>query len=156
MKSILFVCTGNICRSPSAHAVFAHYAAQQGKTGLFQVESAGTHGYHVGERPDERAVRAAQARGISMDGITAQKLRADDFDYYDYIVAMDQGHLQTLSGLKPADAKAQLSLFGDYCTQYRGQDVPDPYYGDLDGFEHVLDMLEDGMSGLLQRIQSVE
>ena len=152
MTSVLFVCTGNICRSPTAEAVFNHVAESKGVVSNFTVRSAGTHGYHVGEPPDARAVEKAAGRGFSMKGMSAQKVVISDFDDFDYIVAMDRGHLEILNDLQPANTKAEVVLFMDYCDSYSDKDVPDPYYGGDEGFDVVLDIIEDGVEGLLQKI----
>lgn len=124
----------------------------QGVTQNFEIESAGTHGYHVGETPDSRAVAAAQARGVSMQGIQARKVTKLDFEIFDHIIAMDQGHYQILERLLPVDSKASLSLFMGYCDDIKIKDVPDPYYGSEEGFETVLDLLEIGAEGIFKRL----
>jgi len=147
---ILFVCTGNICRSPSAEAVLKHALNQASKDHNVFVDSAGTHGYHVGDRPDERAIEAAQRRGISMKGITARQVTVSEFDEFDLILAMDEGHYQILQRLNTSTSNASLEMFSDYCTKKKPKDVPDPYYGGQQGFENVLDILEDGVQGLIK------
>lgn len=150
MKSILFVCTGNICRSPSAEAVLRHQVDLEGHAAQFTIDSVGTHGYHIGEPPDHRADQAAIMRGISMSGIRARKLSAKDFDEFDLIIAMDRGHMKTLQKEKPSQSKAELKLFCDYLPNKGIKDVPDPYYGSDEGFELVLDMLEEGCANILK------
>lgn len=152
MTSVLFVCTGNICRSPTAEAVFRQAVERKGVASKFTAQSAGTHGYHVGESPDARAIEKAQARGFSMKGMRAQKVTVQDFDDFDFIIAMDRGHLDILNGMKPADVKANVVLFMDYCTSYKEKDVPDPYYGSDEGFDKVLDIIEDGVEGMLKKM----
>ena len=146
---ILFVCTGNICRSPSAEAVLRHYLGDRSD---IQIQSAGTQGYHVGEMPDSRAIQAAQRRQISMKGIKASKVSQKDFMSFDHIIALDRGHLGILENLQPDNSTAQLSLFSNYCSVYEGKDVPDPYYKDIQAFEDVLDILEDGARGIISTL----
>ena len=152
MVRILFVCTGNICRSPSAEAVFKHYVRMCEQEQNYDIHSAGTHGYHVGEKPDRRAIQAAKKRDISMEGMTASKVSVEDFEAYHHIVAMDQEHLRILSAMKPKESRSELSLFSDYTMRRNIKNVPDPYYGDEQGFEEVLDILEDGMENLFRHV----
>lgn len=147
MKKILFVCTGNICRSPTAEAVFRHMVEQEGWGSHFEIDSAGTHAYHVGEAPDRRATQMAACRGIDMKDLRARKVTDDDFHHFDYILAMDAGHNRILARRAPAKARAEISLF------LEAADVPDPYYGGLDGFEQVLDMIEQGGATWLKRLK---
>lgn len=153
MKKILFVCTGNICRSSGAEAVLRHYAQQQGVADKIHIESAGTHGYHIGEAPDKRGMRAAKNRGVSMAGMCAQKFEVEHFQQFDKIIAMDQGHMRIIQAMKPEGSGARLSLFMDYCDGFTAKDVPDPYYGDIQGFEDVLNLLEIGCAAILSHIQ---
>ena len=118
----------------------------------YDIQSAGTHSYHVGERPDRRAIQAAKKRDISMEGMTASKVSVEDFEVYHHIVAMDQEHLRILSAMKPKESRSELSLFSDYTMCRNIKNVPDPYYGDEQGFEEVLDILEDGMENLFRHV----
>lgn len=151
MRSVLFVCTGNICRSPTADGVFRKLVEDAGLD--VRVDSAGTHGYHIGEGPDPRTVRAARARGYDLSRLRARKLVVADFDRFDLILAMDRGHLDIMRRLAPVGSAAQLALFSDFApAPWRGRDVPDPYYGGADGFVEVLDMVEAGSRALLARV----
>src|SRR5947209_5968529 len=130
---ILFVCTGNICRSPTAEGVFRHLAAAAGLSDRVQVDSAGTHGYHVGEAPDARSCAAAAARGVDLSQLRARRVHLDDFETFDMILAMDREHLSRLEALRPNGARAEVELFLDFHPKHKGADVPDPYYGAQDG-----------------------
>ncbi|OAN52166.1 phosphotyrosine protein phosphatase [Paramagnetospirillum marisnigri] len=153
MVKILFVCTGNICRSPTAHGVFRDLVQSQGLDGVIAVDSAGTHAYHVGQPPDDRSVAAARRRGVILDDLRARQVEKADFDSFDLILAMDRGHLGLLTSRCPPVRQDRLALFLSFAPQLRLQDVPDPYYGGGDGFERVLDMIEAGSAGLLEHIR---
>jgi protein-tyrosine phosphatase len=144
--SVLFVCTGNICRSPTAEGVLRHLAREAG-IGL-HVESAGTGDWHVGQPPDERAQHHASVRGYDLSTQRARQVGRADFDRFDYIVAMDRGHLRILQAQCPPEHHAKLRLL------VAGRDVPDPYHGGADGFERVLDMVEAGCLDLLHEIKA--
>lgn len=150
---VLFVCTGNICRSPTAEAVFRRQVTEANLTKELTVDSAGTHGYHVGETPDERSIEAAKARGYDMSTQSARRVTEHDFQRFDVIVAMDKGHLRHLTDMAPGDTYERVKLFLSYAPSVKLQDVPDPYYGGEQGFEDVLDMIEKGSKGLLEAIQ---
>jgi protein-tyrosine phosphatase len=154
MVSVLFVCTGNICRSPTAEGVFRRMVADAGLEGAVSVDSAGTHDYHVGEAPDTRTVAAARTRGIRLDDLRGRRVTQGDFDRFDLVVAMDRGHQRILRGLRPAGASGQLVLFMDFAPEAGIADVPDPYFGGSDGFEQVLDLVEAGCRGLLAHIRA--
>lgn len=149
MKRVLFVCTGNICRSPTAEGVFRHLVLQAGLGHAIESASAGTHGYHVGEPPDPRTVAAARNRGFDLAAQRARKVRVEDFHTYDLILAMDRDHHAHLSSLRPNDARAEVKLFLEYHAELGPADVPDPYYGGPQGFEDVLDMIEHASKALL-------
>ena len=151
--SVVFVCMGNICRSPTAEAVFRHYVENAGLAGDILIDSAGTHDYHIGEPPDRRAQQAAQQRGYDMSGLRGRQVEEGDFHRFDYVLAMDQANLAILQRLAPPSGDAQLRLFLDYARHHAEREVPDPYYGGADGFERVLDMVEDAAEGLLQHIR---
>jgi len=140
MMKVLFVCTGNICRSPTAEGVFRHMAEAAGIKVV--TDSAGTHGYHIGDPPDPRTVAAARARGIDLSALRARKVTRADFDDFDLILAMDRGHLAHLLAMRPKHSRAEVRLFLDYHPDAAIQDVPDPYYSDADAFTHVLDLAE--------------
>jgi low molecular weight protein-tyrosine phosphatase len=147
--SVLFVCTGNICRSPTAEAIFRKLAADAGMSESVVADSAGTHGYHVGDPPDPRAQGAAAGRGYDLSGLRARRVDRSDFRSFDLIVAMDRGHFTTLSRLAEPETAHKLKLMMSYSRAFKEKDVPDPYYGGPQDFEQVLDMLEDAARGLL-------
>lgn len=149
---VLFVCTGNICRSPTAEGVFRHLAARRGVLDRLRVDSAGTHDYHVGEPPDARSVAHAARRGYDLTALRARQVSRADFHEFDRILAMDRGHLRQLQAIAPAGSPSRLAMFLDHSGNWRGQDVPDPYYGGARGFEEVLDMVEDAAARLLEEI----
>jgi protein-tyrosine phosphatase len=145
---LLFVCLGNICRSPAAEAVFANLAAEAGVTDAFEVDSAGTGAWHVGEPADPRMRRAATRRGISISSI-ARQFTPDDFDEFDLVLAMDGSNLETLARMAPEAKREKLVLFRDFDPDAAGEDVPDPYYGGPRGFDEVLDIVTRAGEGLL-------
>lgn len=148
--SILFVCMGNICRSPAAEGVFRKLVADAGRDHEFQIDSAGTHGYHVGHPPDSRMLAAARARGYLLDS-RARRLEQADFERFGLIVAMDDDNYHNISAMHPG-AGAQVVRMCDYRDQRSETEVPDPYYGGAAGFEQVLDILEDSCASLLRKI----
>ncbi len=150
--SVLFVCMGNICRSPTAEGVFRHFVEQAGLSDNVEVDSAGTHAYHVGEPPDHRAQSAAERRGYSLHKIRARRVSDTDFESFDYVVAMDRLNMATLRDRAEPEHHAKISLFLEY-TGANNLDVPDPYYGGAAGFERVLDMVEDASRGLLEELK---
>lgn len=149
---VLFVCTGNICRSPTAEGVFRHLARERGVLDRLRVDSAGTHDYHVGEAPDPRAIAHAARRGYDLAALRARQVMRADFTGFDRILAMDRDHLRQLRAIAPAGSPARLSMFLDHSESWRGLDVPDPYYGSGRGFEEVLDMVEEASARLLEEI----
>ncbi|AFJ02254.1 Low molecular weight protein tyrosine phosphatase [Methylophaga frappieri] len=149
---VLFVCMGNICRSPTAEGVFVHLLKQNNALDRFEVDSAGTHAYHVGEPADSRAQQTARQRGIDLSFIRARKFTASDFAHFDYILAMDSDNLAILQRACPEEYQHKVQLFLDYATQFDESDVPDPYYGGPQGFEHVFDLVTDAASGFYQKI----
>jgi protein-tyrosine phosphatase len=152
--AILVVCTGNICRSPTGEGVLRHLAEQRGLADRVQVASAGTHDYHVGDPPDPRTLKHASKRGYDLSAQRAVQVSPQDFREYDYILAMDRGHLRILRGMQPAESKAKLGLYLEASGKWKGEDVPDPYYGGVAGFEQVLDMVEEAAERWLDRIQA--
>ncbi|OIR10822.1 Low molecular weight protein-tyrosine-phosphatase YfkJ [mine drainage metagenome] len=150
---ILFCCMGNICRSPTAEAVFRHHVAQAGLTEHFLIDSAGTHDYHIGDPPDARTQRAARQRGYDMSTLRGRQVEAVDFARFDYVLAMDEANLDILRRLRPSDARSHLGLFLEFAQHHAEREVPDPYYGGSDGFERVLDMVEDAANGLLLHVR---
>jgi protein-tyrosine phosphatase len=151
---ILVVCTGNICRSPTAEGVLRHQALKRGLQDRIEVRSAGTHGYHVGESPDSRSVRHAGKRGYDLSAQRAQLVTREHFGEYDYILAMDRGHLRILRQMAPEGAKARLGLYLEASARWKGADVPDPYYGGAEGFEEVLDMVEEAADRWLEIVEA--
>lgn len=145
---------GNICRSPTAEGVFRHFVEQEGLGDRIEIDSAGTHAYHVNEPADRRARAAAQRRGYSLDGIRARRVEEADFARFDYIIAMDLDNLSILREQVSADHSASLHLFLEF-TDAAEQEVPDPYYGGAAGFERVLDLVEDASRGLLKKLRTV-
>lgn len=151
---ILFCCMGNICRSPTAEGVFAKLVHEAGLDDIIEIDSAGTHAYHVGEPPDSRAQRSALQRGIDISLLRARRARAEDFDYFDYVLAMDEDNYQHLLQICLPKQQEKLQLFLDYAPHLQYRQVPDPYYGGDKGFETVLDMVEHAAVGLLQHIRA--
>lgn len=149
--SLLFVCLGNICRSPLAEGMFAHVVAEAGHGARFHVDSAGTSDWHIGGPPDGRAIHAAAARGIDISGQRARQVAASDFSRFDYVLAMDESNLARLQAVAGPEPGARLHLFLDFADGLSGE-IPDPYYGGAEGFEQVLDMVEAASRGLMQRI----
>lgn len=150
---VLFVCMGNICRSPTAEAVFRRAVDEAGLNNLIECDSAGTHGYHVGEPPDQRAQQAASRRGYDMSNLRGRKVGKIDFEHFDYVVAMDRRNLSLLEALCPAGHADKLVLYCDFHAEYAGREVPDPYYGGPHGFEQVLDMIEAVSESLVAQLR---
>ncbi|MGB0468500.1 MAG: low molecular weight protein-tyrosine-phosphatase [Pontibacterium sp.] len=151
-KRVLFVCLGNICRSPTAHGVFQDLLNITGLGAQVVVDSAGTAAFHIGKAPDSRSVAAAKQRGYDLSGLRARQVSAADFNRFDYILAMDSSNLANLEALCPDDYRGHLGLFLDF-TALEGHEVPDPYYGGQNGFDHVLDLVESASEGLLCRLR---
>ena len=150
VKSVLFVCMGNICRSPSAEAVFRHKASAEGLS--LKIDSAGTTGAHAREKPDHRAQKVAIERGYSFDGIKARKVSVKDFNDFDIILAMDQHNVDQLMLLAPQAFQYKIVLFLAFAKNHSEKEVPDPYYGGANGFRFVLDLVEDASDGFIKQL----
>jgi len=150
--NILFVCMGNICRSPTAEGVFRHHVAEAGLSDVIAIASAGTHDYHIGEPPDRRSQAAALLRRYDLSAQRARHVASADFERFDYLLAMDNENLAHLKRLAPPGLRSKARLFLEFGTQ-GVLEVPDPYYGGTDGFERVLDLVEDASRGLLAHLQ---
>jgi len=148
---ILFVCMGNICRSPTAEGVARELARRRGLEEHFEFDSAGTHGYHVGHPPDRRAQAAAAKRGYDLSKLRARQVNEFDFVRFDRILAMDRDNLTLLEQACPVEHHGKLGLFLEYASRREIDEVPDPYYGGPEGFEIVLDLVEETVAGLLER-----
>jgi len=150
--SVLFVCLGNICRSPLAEGVFRHVAAERGRGQDFLVDSAGTGAWHVGEPPDRRSIEVAARHGITLNG-RARKVRPEDLQRFDLVIAMDRENLEDLEALADANgSRARLHLLREFDPRSAGDDVPDPYYGGPNGFEAVYEMVRRSCDGLLDAV----
>ncbi len=150
---ILFVCMGNICRSPTAEGVFRHHVTEAGLDAQIRTDSAGTHAYHTGDPADRRAHAAASRRGFSLEGIRARRVTDEDFKHFDYILAMDELNLVTLKERAPDESSAKVRLFLEFAESLHENEVPDPYYGGSAGFERVLDLVEEASQGLLETLR---
>lgn len=149
MTSVLFVCMGNICRSPSAEGFFRHHVRAAGLLDAFTIDSAGTHGYHVGSPPDHRAIEEAAVHGIDIAGLRARQVDAADFHRFDLIVGMDRGNLSLLRRMAPPGAPARLSLMMEHAPEAGAVEVPDPYYGSQADFAYMCQLLDDATLALL-------
>lgn len=151
--SVLFVCMGNICRSPTAEGVFAKLIKDNHVDKYFSVDSAGTHAYHIGDAPDLRSQKAASDRGVELGHLRARKVAVADFENFDFILVMDADNHSNLMAICPESHKSKVQYFLDYAPQLNTREVPDPYYGGKYGFEKVLDMIETASSGFLAHVQ---
>lgn len=149
VTKVLFVCMGNICRSPSAEGVTRTLAERQGLADLFEFDSAGTHGYHVGASPDGRATKAAAQRGYDLSKLKARQVNQYDFERFDHVLAMDRDNLSLLKQACPPQHHGKLRLFLEFAVDREESEVPDPYYGGPEGFENVLDLIENAANGML-------
>lgn len=150
-RKILFVCLGNICRSPAAEGIFRQMMNKEEVGHLFEVDSAGLHGYHEGELADARMRRASAARGYVLTH-RSRPVQKQDFLYFDDIICMDASNMRQLQVMAPAGTEGKLHLMSEFATCTSFSEVPDPYYGGPSGFDHVLDLLEECCAGLLQRL----
>ena len=149
---VLFVCMGNICRSPTAHGVFQALVAAEGLEASIGVDSAGTHGYHTGSPPDPRSQATARAHGVDLSALRARRFESADFRDFDYLLAMDRGNLADMLAIRPGRGGAAPELMLAYSSRFREREIPDPYYGN-DGFELVFEMIDDASRGLLRQIR---
>jgi protein-tyrosine phosphatase len=151
-RRILFVCTGNICRSPTAEGVARRLAEKLGLAEAFEFDSAGTHGYHVGDTPDPRTVTAARRRGYDLAHLRARRVTDYDFIRFDHVIAMGRDHMEWLLRACPPLYHDKLALLLEFSERFEQDDVPDPYYGGENGFEQVLDLVEDAVQELLRKL----
>lgn len=151
---VLFVCTGNICRSPTADGVFRRMVADAGLQGRVGIDSAGVSGWHAGEAPDRRTQDTARKRGYDLSGLRARAVEPADFAKFDLLLAMDRGHEESLLLAAPEEAKSRIRLFMSFAPETGIGEVPDPYYGGPDGFTHVLEMIEAACRGLLLHVRT--
>lgn len=150
--SVVFVCMGNICRSPTAEGVFRHVVKQKKLQDVIKIDSAGTHAYHIGESPDSRSQATAKSRGVDLSAQRARKVEAIDFERFDYVIAMDRSNYENLKALATVEQQEKLHLFMDFTNAWDNTEVPDPYYGSGDGFKNVFDMVQSASEGLLENI----
>lgn len=150
MISVLFVCTGNICRSPTAEGIFKDRARAQKLS--VRCDSAGTFGYHIGDPPDYRSIAAAQNHNIDITDIRGRKLADEDFDKFDYLIAMDKGHERTMRRMVDEKYHDKIKLLLDYHDRYQGMNIPDPYYGEVDGFEKTFNTIEEGIDAFIAKV----
>ncbi|MFQ6007270.1 MAG: low molecular weight protein-tyrosine-phosphatase [Woeseia sp.] len=153
MIKILFVCLGNICRSPTAEGVFRKLVEGANLQRHIEADSAGTHAYHIGEPPDQRAQTAAARRGVDLSAMRGRRTTVEDFHEFDYILAMDRQNFSYLQAQCPEDLLYKVRLFMEFAPDYPNDEVPDPYFGGTTGFDRVLDMIEDAANGLLREIR---
>jgi protein-tyrosine phosphatase len=152
-RRVLFVCMGNICRSPTAEGVFRKLLAERAPELEVHVDSAGTHDYHAGEPPDPRAIRAAERRGVDLTRLRARQVTGRDFERFELVLAMDDKNLEMLRGFSPPEYHARIRLLLEFAPHLGRLDVPDPYYGGSTGFEYVLDLVEEASIGLIEHLR---
>lgn len=151
---ILFICMGNICRSPTAHGVFRELVNVKDLADEIMIDSAGTHSYHVGNAPDQRSISTALEHGVDIRDLKARHVHESDFEYFDYLLVMDAHNYSLIDDACPSEYKSKIHYFLDFAKNSPFKEVPDPYYGEGNGFERVFDMIEDASSGLLEEIIS--
>ncbi|NQZ54103.1 MAG: low molecular weight phosphotyrosine protein phosphatase [Piscirickettsiaceae bacterium] len=149
---VLFVCMGNICRSPTAEGVFNKVIQNRGTSDRFLVDSAGTHAYHIGEQPDLRSQQTAKSRGVNLSTIRARKVSPSDFNHFDHILAMDMDNYHILLSSSPNEHHHKIKLFLEYAPNCGERDVPDPYFGGQNGFNHVFDLVEEASQGFYDEV----
>ena len=149
---ILFVCLGNICRSPTAHGVMDAMIKAEGREHEIEIDSAGTGDWHIGEQPDRRTQATAAKRGYNLENLRARQVSAEDYNTFDFLLAMDRSNLNDLKAMRPTGSNAKIYLFLKLGEVVEAEDVPDPYYGGSDGFEHVLDLVETACSNILKKL----
>ncbi len=154
MYKVIFVCLGNICRSPTAEGVFRAQVERAGLSGQIEIDSAGTASWHIGKSPDTRAQAAAAARGYDLSSLRGRQVAVVDFSRFDFVLAMDEDNQANLLAICPSEHRHKVRLFLSFSEQWTGQAVPDPYYGGAEGFDQVLDMVEDASRGLLNTIRA--
>ncbi len=150
--SVVFVCMGNICRSPTAEGVFRRAVNERNLQDVIKIDSAGTHAYHIGESPDARSQATAKSRGVDLSSQRARQIDASDFERFDYVIVMDRSNYENLKSVASAKQQEKLHLFMDFTTAWDNAEVPDPYYGSGDGFANVFDMVQSASEGLLETI----
>ncbi len=153
MINILFVCMGNICRSPTAEGFFARAVKNSAYKDLISIDSAGTHSYHVGYEPDSRAIDTASKFGVEIGQLRARKVKTADFQDFDLIIAMDRSNFANLQALQPPGAGGSLKMMMEYHPEGQPEEVPDPYYGGIDGFTYMCELLEAATAGLLKDVE---
>ncbi len=149
VTKVLFVCMGNICRSPTAEGVFRHMVSQRGLDHAFDIDSAGTHDYHLGHAPDVRSQAHAKAKGYDISGLRSRLITAQDMQHFDRVLVMDERNYDLVQALSPAVHRPKIQLLTDYCIELEADHVPDPYYGGDAGFARVMSIIEDACHGLL-------
>lgn len=154
MIKVLFICMGNICRSPTAHGVFRNMLVEKGLVDVIEVDSAGTHAYHVGHAPDSRSIQAALSRGVDIRDLKARQLDDYDFEEFDYLLVADSDNYHLTAENCPKEHRHKIKYLLDFSTRSSIREVPDPYYGQGNGFERVLDLIEDSCEGLLNEIEN--